>query len=121
MRGRGFRRASTTLDARPRRRIVSGRRHIPPRRQDTMSRRPWDSRGAPRPAPASWRGCPRRSRLSSLLLVQAWIDVVEEDAERCGDWDGDEHSEYPGPAEPGDQRNDDEDRRQTHSVAHDLR
>jgi len=46
--------------------------------------------------------------------------VIEEDAQRGGEGNGDEHAEDAGPAESRDEGHDDEDRWQPHRVAHDL-
>jgi len=47
--------------------------------------------------------------------------VVEEDAEGGRNRHRDEHAEDPGPAEPGDEGDDDQDRGQAHGVTHDFR
>src|SRR5258708_34111402 len=91
-----------------------------PKRGDRAFRQRGGSLAAPPRAPASSRGCPRGSRPSSLLLVEARIDMVEEDAQRRSDRYGYKHAEDPGPAETCDEGGNDEDWRQAHRITHDL-
>src|SRR3989442_15018822 len=120
MLGRGCRRESTSRVSCPRLNSVWGPPHIRRRRPDKAFRRSAGSHEAPPPTPANWRGYPKRSRSSSRLLVEPRIDVVEQNAQRCGNRNRDENAKDACPAEAGEKGNDYQDPRQAKAFPHHL-